>query len=128
MKKFLVLIMVLVLAVSMFAACGGSSEPAPAETDEVINVVYASYRNSSMPPQLGVQDAIKYINENSNLNIDYKGDAVLGGEADTMQLFLICQSVHPQKFIRILELIRDGFSRLDLMPGDRGDQIFFCQR
>lgn len=85
MKKFLVLIMVLVLAVSMFAACGGSSEPAPAETDEVINVVYASYGNSSMPPQLGVQDAIKYINENSNLNIDYKGDAVLGGEADTMQ-------------------------------------------
>ncbi len=98
MKKFLALLLVMLLAIGMLAGCGGSSEPAeepaddsateePAadETAEPINVTYASYGNSKMPPQLGVQDAIAYINENSNLVIDYKGDAVLGGEADTMQ-------------------------------------------
>ena len=97
MKKFLVLLLVLALALTAFVGCGGSSseepaaeepaaeEPAADETAEPINVTYASYGNSKMPPQLGVQDAIAYINENSNLVIDYKGDAVLGGEADTMQ-------------------------------------------
>lgn len=77
-------------------ACGAnssnsSSGSAPASASaaqgdgEPVSIVWGNYGSSSMPQYSADQDAIAYMQENSNITVDYQADGVLGGEADMMQ-------------------------------------------
>lgn len=98
MKKRLSLLLAGTLTISLLlASCsggggtatntgsGGSDEPAPA--GETVQITFGSYGSSSMPPAMGWEDAIEYIEETSGgtIQIEFIPDGVLGGESDMMQ-------------------------------------------
>ena len=99
MKKRLSLLLAATLSASLLlSACGGGtdtpagdstgtggSDAAPA--GETVHITFGSYGSSSMPPAMGWEDAIAYIEETSGgtIQIDFVPDGVLGGESDMMQ-------------------------------------------
>ncbi|MDR2089026.1 MAG: TRAP transporter substrate-binding protein DctP [Clostridiales Family XIII bacterium] len=84
-------------------ACGGGSSDANADAEgesgdatatedagtaseaEKIPIVWANYGSSQMAPARADQFSIEYIEANTNFDVDYKPDGVLGNEADIMQ-------------------------------------------
>ena len=99
MKKRLSLLLAATLSASLLlSACGGGTDtPAgdstgtggndAAPAGETVQITFGSYGSSSMPPAMGWEDAIAYIEETSGgtIQIDFVPDGVLGGESDMMQ-------------------------------------------
>lgn len=70
---------------SSSANAASASGSAVSSGDDPATIIWGNYGSSAMPQYSADQDAAAYIQENSNITVDYQADGVLGGEADMMQ-------------------------------------------
>ena len=91
-RKLTLLIALLLITLIAFTACSSDETlkqgaNGKADSKETINVTFADYGSSSMPPADAYKFGVNYIYENSGgrINIEYVPDAVLGNETEMIQ-------------------------------------------
>ena len=91
MKKFLAIILCLVLVLSMMTACGGNKEESgdsatPAD-DTTYTIRFAHIENEFTACAQGVQVFKKYVEEGSNgrIKVEVLGSGSMGGEREILE-------------------------------------------
>lgn len=138
----------LALSMLFLTACGSSSTGSSSanaasasgsavSSDDPATIIWGNYGSSAMPQYSADQDAAAYIQENSNIKVDYQADGVLGGESDMMQQVMDgtiqCVTVSTSSFNTYTELfeafqlpflIGDYESEYKVLTSDEAKAIF----